>query len=112
MFHILFPLKGGMRRLVSFKIHELVDAVSFRVTLYDFLLMFKHAAHQIARHADLDRSTGTTCKDIDLELAHAPSVLNRDGRDKPGHDGQEDRRSGHDPADRLRRRFTRGARGL
>jgi hypothetical protein len=34
---------------------------------------------------DIEGAAGAACKDV-LELSQAPSVQNRAGRDKPGHD--------------------------
>ena len=48
--------------------------------------MFKHSADEIACNADIEGAAGSTGKDVNVELSHAPSVSNRDGRDKPGHD--------------------------
>jgi hypothetical protein len=35
---------------------------------------------------DIEGAAGAVCKDVYIELSHAPSVQNQDGRDKPGHD--------------------------
>jgi hypothetical protein len=42
--------------------------------------------HPSRRNADIERVAGAACKGVYIELSHAPSVQNRDGRDKPGHD--------------------------
>jgi hypothetical protein len=89
MFDILFPLDGLISRIINFEMHETVNSVSLCVAVNNFIFMLIDAADEIIRHANVQSAARTTRKNVNVELPHALSFANRDGRDKPGHDGAE-----------------------
>ena len=87
MLHVFFALQGILHPIKNLIVDELVDAVTLCMPRHVTVLVLGDAADQITGHADVDCSTGATGKDVDICLLHGLSVWNRDGRDKPGHDG-------------------------
>src|SRR3954447_15231572 len=71
----------------------------FRVAFDKPIAMLVDAPHEIASHADIHCTTGSACKDVKIELPHARSLPKRDGRDKPGHDGEREARSAYRATD-------------
>ena len=86
MFNILLALDRLIRGIVNLKMHQAVYVIALRKTIDHLTFVLIYAADQIACDADIEGAPGAACKDVYVELSHAPSVQNRDGRDKPGHD--------------------------
>ena len=87
MLHVFLALDCIPRGRKHFEIDEPMDVKSFGVTFDKAITMLVDPSDEIARDADVDCTAGSACKDVQIELAHAPSLPKRDGRDKPGHDG-------------------------
>jgi hypothetical protein len=80
------PMEGSRHDLFGV-IAGLVPAIpSHRLRRCNVVIKVTPGANEIARDADIERAAGAACKNVYIELSHAPSVQNRDGRDKPGHD--------------------------
>ena len=86
MLDILLALDRLIGGVVNLKMHQTIYLIALRKTIDHLTFMLIYAADEIARDADIERAAGAACKDVYIELSHAPSVQNRDGRDKPGHD--------------------------
>jgi hypothetical protein len=115
MFDVLFTLDRSIGRVIDFEINEPVYPVPSRMSLCEAIPMLVHPSDEVVRHADIKCATGTAREDVQTELVHGaipsrkfstlsidqlhdvpllsrsrlngkPCQLNRDGRDKPGHD--------------------------
>jgi hypothetical protein len=86
MLNILLALDRLIGGIVNLKMHQAIYLIALRKTIDHLTFVLIYAADEIARDADIERAAGAACKNVYIELSHAPSVQNRDGRDKPGHD--------------------------
>jgi hypothetical protein len=87
MFDVLLALDRLIRRFIYFEINQAIDFVVLRVTGKHPISVLVDTADKIVRDANIKSAARTTCENIYVELTHPPSFTNRDGRDKPGHDG-------------------------
>src|SRR5436309_691466 len=67
-----------------------MDMKSLCMTFNETVAMLVHTSNKVAGHADVNRASWPTRKNVEIELAHAPSLPKRDGRDKPGHDEERE----------------------
>ena len=89
MFYVLFALERVANITVTFKIDEVVDFETLGVTFDGAGLVLIDPANEVVGNADVDSATRTADKNIDEVLSHRPSLPKRDGRDKPGHDNDD-----------------------
>src|SRR5208282_2641631 len=88
MLDVFLALNCLICRFVNFKMDEAVNAITFGKTINHFIPMFVYATDKVVGDADIEGATRTACKNVHIELTHGMSFMNRDGRDKPGHDGR------------------------
>ena len=86
MLHAFLALYCMVRSGKLFEIYKLVDTISFRVPLDKALLVLIDTPSEIVRDTPIDSAARSTCENVDVELPHRLSFVNRDGRNKPGHD--------------------------
>ena len=86
MLNILLALDRLICGIVNLKMHQAIYLIALREAVDHLALVLIYTADEIARDGDIERAAGAACEDVYIELSHAPSVQNRDGRDKPGHD--------------------------
>jgi hypothetical protein len=86
MLDVLFTLNCLISGIVNFKVNELFDSVSFRMARHQSILVLVDTTDKIIRDSNIDRAAWATCKNIDVELPHGLSFVNRGRRDKPGDD--------------------------
>src|SRR5882762_3494177 len=65
MLDIFLALNGQWRCRVFFEIDKPFDAVSFRMARDQFVSMSKYAANEIIRHANVNCSAWSVCKNVD-----------------------------------------------
>src|SRR5438445_4488490 len=65
MLDIFLALNGQRRRRVFFEIDKPFDVVSFRVAWDQSASMSKGTANEVIRHADVDCSARSICKNVD-----------------------------------------------
>ncbi len=89
MFYVLLALEGILRGRIFFKMDQLVNVIALGMSSHSALSVFVNTANEIVGDADVNCAPWPARKDINEEPPHSPSFDDRDGRDKPGHDGIE-----------------------
>ena len=89
MLDVFLTLKRVANVFKNFEMNQLFNVVTLRVAGDSLLPVFINAADQIIRDANVQRTARTACKNVNV-IWHTPSMDNRDGRDKPGHDNNQD----------------------